>query len=82
MGLNSALVGSSEAIVNALGPKASAVLVNAFRSGSNIYGAAAMKSAAKMLRGNAITGIASFAVLSIGDVGNIFYGTHFWSAAF
>lgn len=74
VGLNSALVGSSEAIVNALGPKASAVLVNAFRSGSNIYGAAAMKSAAKMLRGNAITGIASFAVLSIGDVGNIFMG--------
>lgn len=74
VGLNSALVGSSEAIVNAIGPKASAVLVNAFRSGGNIYGAAAMKSAAKMLRGNAITGIASFAVLSIGDVGNIFMG--------
>ena len=33
-----------------------------------------MKSAAKMLRGNAIAGIASFAVLSIGDVGNIFMG--------
>lgn len=73
-GLNNALVGSSEAIVNALGPKASAVLANIFRSGSNIYGAAAMKSAAKMLRGNMITGIASFAILSIGDVGNIFQG--------
>ena len=47
-GLNSALVGSSEAIVSFMGPKASAVLVNAFRSGSNIYGAAAMKSAAKL----------------------------------
>lgn len=74
VGLNSALVGSSEAIVGVLGPKASAVLINAFRSGSNIYGAAAMKSAAKMLRGNVITGIASFAILSIGDVGNIFQG--------
>ena len=73
-GLNSALVGSSEAIVSVLGSKALAVLVNAFRSGSNIYGAAAMKSAAEMLRGNAIAGIASFAVLSIGDVGNIFMG--------
>lgn len=73
-GLNSALVGSSEAIVNAIGPKASALLVNAFRSGTNIYGAAAMKSAAKLLRSNVITGVVSFAVLSIGDVGNIFMG--------
>ena len=53
-GMNSLLVGSSEAIVRMIGPKASAVLVNAFRSGTNIYGAAAMKSAAKLLRGNAI----------------------------
>ena len=52
--MNSLLVGSSEAIVRMIGPKASAVLVNAFRSGTNIYGAAAMKSAAKLLRGNAI----------------------------
>lgn len=44
-GLNSALVSSSETIVSIMGPKASAMLVNAFRSGSNIYGAAAMKSA-------------------------------------
>ena len=73
-GLNSALVGSSEAIVSIMGPKASAVLVNAFRSGTNIYGAAAMKSAAKLFRSNVITGIISFAVLSIGDVGNIFQG--------
>lgn len=73
-GLNSALVSSSEAIVHVMGSKASQVLVNAFRSGSNIYGAAAMKSAAKMLRGNAITGLASFVVLSVGDVTNIFRG--------
>lgn len=73
-GLNSALVGSSEAIVRIMGPKASAMLVNAFRSGTNIYGAAAMKSAAKMLRGNAITGAVSVAVLSSVDVVNIFRG--------
>ncbi len=73
-GLNSALVKSSEFFVNVLGPKASAVLVNAFKSGTNIYGAAAMKSASKMLRSNMITGIISFAVLSIGDIGNIFSG--------
>lgn len=73
-GLNSALVSSSEAIVSIMGPKASAILVNAFRSGSNIYGAAAMKSAAKMLRGNAITGAVSVVVLSSVDVVNIFRG--------
>lgn len=73
-GLNSALVGSSEAIISIMGPKASAMLVNAFRSGGNIYGAAAMKSAAKMLRGNAITGAVSVVVLSSFDVANIFRG--------
>lgn len=73
-GLNSALVGSSEAIVAFMGPKASAVLVNAFRSGSNIYGAAAMKSAAKLLRGNVITTGVTVVVLSSFDVANIFRG--------
>lgn len=73
-GLNSALVSSSEAIVRIMGPKASALLVNAFRSGTNIYGAAAMKSAAKMLRGNAITGGMTVVVLSSVDVVNIFRG--------
>lgn len=74
VGLNSALVGSSEAIVSIMGPKASAMLVNAFRSGGNIYGAAAMKSAAKMLRGNAITGAVSVVVLSSLDIADIFRG--------
>lgn len=73
-GLNSALVGGSEGLVNLLGAKGSAVLVNAFRSGTNIYGAAAMKSAAKMLRGNTITGIASIVILSSGDIINLFRG--------
>ena len=72
-GLNSALVGSSEAIVSMMGPKASAVLINAFRTGAKpIYGAAAMKSAAKLLRGNAITAGVTFVVLSSFDVANIF----------
>lgn len=73
-GLNSMLVGSSEAIVKIMGPKASAVLVNAFRNGSNIYGAAAMKSAAKLLRGNVITGGITIVVLSAFDIANIFRG--------
>lgn len=74
LGLNSALVGSSEAIVGIMGPKASAILINAFRSGSNIYGAAAMKSAAKLLRGNAITAGVTVIVLSSFDIANIFRG--------
>lgn len=73
-GLNSALVGSSEAIVAFMGPKASAAIVNAFRSGSEIYGAAAMKSAAKLLRGNIITGGITVVVLSSVDIINIFSG--------
>lgn len=75
MGLNSTLVSSSEAIVSMLGPKASAVLINAFRIGSKpIYGAAAMKSAAKLLRSNAITTSITFVVLSAHDVADIFNG--------
>lgn len=74
-GLNSALVGSSEAVVSLMGPKASAVLINAFRVGEkSIYGAAAMKSAAKLLRGNVITGGVTVVVISSVDVVNIFRG--------
>lgn len=73
-GLNSALVPASDALINIMGPKASAYLVNAFRSGTNIYGAAAMKSASKLLRGNAVTGLATIAIMSAGDVVNIFRG--------
>ncbi|MGM9941876.1 MAG: hypothetical protein ACI32N_07810 [Bulleidia sp.] len=74
-GLNSAMVGSSEVIISVLGPKASAVLINAFRVGAKpIYGAAAMKSAAKLLRGNVITGTISVVLLSSSDVVNLFRG--------
>ena len=56
------------------------VLANTFRSRTNIYDAAAMKSASKLLQDNMIIRIVSFAVLSIGDVENIFSG--FWSTVF
>lgn len=71
-GLNSALVGVSEKIVARMGPEASQVLINAFRSGKPVYGAAAMKSAAKLLRNNAITAGVTFVVLSLSDIRNIF----------
>lgn len=74
MGLNTMMLGSSEAVIKVLGPKGSAYLANAFRQGKNIYGATAMKSAAKMVRTNAITGVASVIILSSVDVVNIFRG--------
>lgn len=73
-GLNSAMVSSTEALAQALGPKACAVIVNAFRTGSNIYGAAAMKSAAKLLRGNAVVAGLTVVVLSTVDVADIVRG--------
>lgn len=74
-GLNSALVSGTEKIVHLMGPKASAVLANAFREGgSKIAGAAAMKSAAKLLRGNMITAGVTVVILSSFDIANIFQG--------
>jgi len=74
-GLNSAaLVGGTEAVVKVMGPKASAILVNAFRGGANIYGAAAMKSAAKLLRGNVITGAVMVGAMSTFDVVSLVRG--------
>ena len=78
-GLNTAMIPASRVIVHALGPKVSAVIVNAFRpAGSAIYGAAAMQSAAKLLRGNTITAVVSFVVLSASDVADIIQGKISW----
>ena len=55
------------------------LFVNAFRPvGSAIYGAAAMQSAAKLLRGNVITSTVTFVVLSAGDVADIIQGRISW----
>ncbi len=78
-GLNAAMIPASKVIVHSLGPKVSAVIVNAFRpAGSAIYGAAAMQSAAKLLRGNTITAVVSFVVLSAADVADIIQGKISW----
>lgn len=74
-GLQTLLIPGSQAIVKAIGPKASAVIINAARIGLKpIYGAAAMKSAAKLLRSNVVTAIASFVVFSIPDVVDLVKG--------
>ena len=78
-GINTAMIPASRVVVHALGPKVSAVIVNAFRpAGSAIYGAAAMQSAAKLLRGNVITSTVTFVVLSAGDVADIIQGKISW----
>lgn len=73
-GLNSALVESSEAVAKVLGPKASNVLASIATQGKNVYGAAAMKSAAKLLRNNTITAGVTIIVLSSIDMIDIFRG--------
>ena len=78
-GFNTAMIPASRVVVHAMGPKAAAVIVNAFRpAGSAIYGAAAMQSAAKLLRGNVITSTVTFAVLSAVDVSDIIRGRISW----
>lgn len=74
MGAENLLIGSTETFMKILGPKATSTLANAFRSGKNIYGAAATRNAAKLLRGNIITAGVSVAVLSTVDIVNIFRG--------
>ena len=73
-GIEHLFVNSTQKIVEILGPKASTTLINSMRSGTNIYGAAALNSTAKLLRGNIITGIASTIILSSADIVNIFRG--------
>ncbi len=74
-GIDTAMIPASQVIVKTLGPDVSAAIVNGFRpAGSSIYGAAAMKSAAKLLRGTAITSAVTFIVLSAGDIADIIRG--------
>ncbi len=73
-GLNRALVGVSNEVVKRMGSRAASVLVNAYRSGSNIYGAAALRSAAKLLRGNAIVASISFTLLTSVEAVALFRG--------
>lgn len=72
--VNSALVGPSEAIANKLGTKGAEMLANTFRSGKHISGTAAVKSSAKIIRGNMIAAGVTIAVVSSVDVANIFRG--------
>lgn len=70
--LPKALIAPTDAVVDLLGPKVSASIANALRSGANIYGAAAMSNVSKLLRGNFITSAVMLVVLSASDIRNCF----------
>ncbi|MBX6722707.1 MAG: hypothetical protein IRY92_05675 [Dactylosporangium sp.] len=70
-GLHQALRASSERAVRLLGARATAFLVNGVRNSKNIYGAAALSSGARILRGNIIINAATFVVLSMVDFTDI-----------
>lgn len=73
-GLANTLMAPSQYVVSRLGYQASATIVNGIRALSGkgaIYGAAASKHLAKILRSNVITSVLSFAVFSIPDTYNV-----------
>lgn len=66
--LSNCLMAPSQAIVNSLGTNASATIVNGIRALSGqsaIYGAAATKSLAKIMRSNFLTSSITFVVFSV-----------------
>lgn len=73
-GLANTLMAPSQYVVGRLGYQASATIVNGIRALSGkgaIYGAAASKHLAKILRSNVVTSVLSFAVFSIPDTYNV-----------
>lgn len=85
-GLEKSLIGITEYMTKIMGPKVTSSIANASRVGPNIYGVAATKNVAKLLRGNIVTGIATTAVMSTADIaraidGNISYGQLFKNVA-
>lgn len=73
-GIEQSLRGSTDWVVNQIGSKAAAWLANGLRSGSNIYGVAAMNHLSKLLRGNIVTGAVTTLVLSSVDFIRLFDG--------
>ncbi|MDP8170803.1 hypothetical protein QJU96_05835 [Pasteurella skyensis] len=62
-------------LVEKMGSKTASIIANSSRVGqSSIYGAAAMNSASKLLRGNIITGAVTTIVISVPDFYKMFMG--------
>ncbi len=73
-GINAMLNPGFQALAKAMGPKTYAVIANAFRSGSSVTGATAINSAAKLLKGNAISAAVTTVVLTLFDASDIVRG--------
>ncbi len=74
-GMEQALRGATDYLVKNMGSRAYHLLANALRSSDKlIYGAAAMRHASKLLRGNVVTGVATTLVLSTADFYRLFSG--------
>lgn len=72
--LNNAMMAPSISIVKALPSNVRQTLVNALRNGPSIYGNAATKNLAKLMRSNIIAQAVVLTVLSAGDITNFFRG--------
>lgn len=72
--LNKALTVPSQELVKLLGPKISGELANLLRDGAEVYGAAAMNNAAKLIRGNFLASTVITLLMSAGDIRNAFRG--------
>ena len=77
-GINSALVPATESLTKVLGNNVSKNIVKAF-TGKTLSGAAATKSAARLLRGNIVTSAVSFVICSSGDIADIIQGKISWT---
>ncbi|TGO02588.1 hypothetical protein PN36_22595 [Candidatus Thiomargarita nelsonii] len=73
-GVEQSLIGTTDWVVQKMGATTAAWLANGLRSGSNIYGAAALNNVSKLLRGNLVTGVITTVVLSSADFGRLFNG--------
>lgn len=73
-GIEQGLRGTTDWVVQQMGPKAAAWIANGLRSGNSIYGAAAMNHVSKLLRGNIVTGVVTTLVISSVDFVRMFQG--------
>jgi len=73
-GIEQGLRGTTDWVVNQMGPQAAAWIANGLRTGNSIYGAAAMNNVSKLLRGNLVTGVVTTIVISSVDFSRMFQG--------
>lgn len=74
LGLNKALAAPTNAVVQLMGPEASAALANSLREGAKIHGQAAVNNVKNLLRNNAVSYAVMTVVLSAKDIGYAFQG--------